>query len=44
MLAETLWKSLEYPYLLFPDISDKKALCLACQRDDEIEKGKVRPL
>jgi len=44
MLAETIWESLEEPYVRSPDISDKEALALAKQRDEEIEQGNVSPL
>jgi len=44
MLAETIWESLEEPYVRSPDISDKDALALAKQRDQEIEQGNVQPL
>jgi putative addiction module component (TIGR02574 family) len=43
ILAETIWESLEDPYLS-SDISDKEAIELAKQRDEEIEKGHVIPL
>jgi putative addiction module component (TIGR02574 family) len=43
ILAETIWESLEDPYLS-SDISDKEAIELAKQRDDEIEMGHVIPL
>ncbi|MGH8558572.1 MAG: addiction module protein [Methylococcales bacterium] len=44
ILAETIWESLEDPYIEFPDVSDHDAVCLASQRDDEIERGDVEPL
>jgi hypothetical protein len=44
ILAETIWKSLEDPYIVFSDSSDKEALCLARQRDNEIERGEVKVL
>lgn len=44
ILAETIWESLEDPYLLSSDISDEEAIILAKQRDDEIERGDVDPL
>jgi putative addiction module component (TIGR02574 family) len=43
-LAETIWESLEDPYILLSDISDDEAIVLAKQRDEEIEKGEVLPL
>ena len=39
-----LTESPEAPYILFSDSSDKEALCLACQRDQEIERGEVKAL
>ncbi len=44
ILAETIWESLEDPYLLSSDISDEEAITLAKQRDEEIERGDVAPL
>jgi hypothetical protein len=44
ILAETIWESLEDPYIVSPDISDEKSIILAKQRDDEIEKGEVAPV
>lgn len=44
ILAETIWESLEDPYLLSSDISDEDAITLAKQRDEEIERGDVSPL
>ncbi len=44
ILAETIWESLEEPYLFSTDISEKQAIKLAKQRDAEIEQGKVKPL
>lgn len=43
ILAETIWESLEDPYLS-SDISDKEAIEMAKQRDEEIEMGHVIPL
>ena len=43
-LAETIWESLEDPYISSSDLSDKEAIALAKQRDDEIERGEVMPL
>ena len=44
ILAQTMRQSLEDPYIVFSDSSDKEALCLACQRDKEIERGEVKAL
>ncbi len=44
ILAETIWESLEDPYVLSSDISDEEVIILAKQRDGEIEKGDVVPL
>lgn len=44
ILAETLWESLEDPYVLIPDISDRQAITLSQQRNKEIEKGHAIPL
>lgn len=44
MLAETIWESLEDPYLESSNLSDKEAIALSKQRDMEIEKDKVQPL
>jgi len=44
ILAETIWESLEDPYVLSSDISDEEAIILAKQRDGEIERGDVVPL
>lgn len=44
ILAETIWESLEDPYVLSSDISDEEAIALAKQRDKEIEMGDVTPL
>ena len=44
ILAETIWESLEDPYIASTDISDKEAVRLARRRDDEIESGDVKPL
>jgi hypothetical protein len=44
ILAETIWESLEDPYLLSADISDEDAVALAKQRDEEIERGDAVPL
>jgi putative addiction module component (TIGR02574 family) len=44
MLAQTIWESLESPYLASTDMSDDEAIALAKQRDSEIENGQVDPL
>ena len=43
-LAQTIWESLEAPYLVATDMSDDEAVFLAKQRDMEIENGVVEPL
>ena len=44
VLAETIWESLEDSYIASTDVSDKDAVRLARHRDDEIERGDVKPL
>ncbi len=44
ILAETIWESIEDPYLFSNDFSDIDAIALAKKRDLEIEKGNVIPL
>ena len=44
ILAETIWESLEAPFMFTSDISDEKALELAKRRDEEIRRGDVIPL
>lgn len=44
MLAQTIWESLETPYLAASDMSDDEAIALAKQRDAELENGEVEPL
>ena len=44
ILAETIWESLDDPYLLSSDMSDEEAIILAKQRNEEIECGEVIPL
>ncbi len=44
ILAEAIWESLEDPYRLFSDISDKEAIELSKKRDKEIEQGDAKPL
>lgn len=43
-LAQTIWESLETPYLAASEMSDDEAIALAKQRDAEIENGEVEPL
>ena len=44
ILAETMWESLEDPFVAPSDISDYDAIVLAKQRDKDIEQGKVAQL
>lgn len=44
MLAQTIWESLESPYIVATDMSDDDAIMLAKQRDSEIENGDIEPL
>lgn len=44
MLAQTLWESLEAPYLAATDMSEIEAIALSKQRDWEIESDMVEPL
>jgi len=44
LLAETIWESLEDPYVVASDMSDEEAVKLAIQRNDEIESGKETPI
>lgn len=44
ILAETIWESLEDPYVEVSNISDEEAIRMAIQRDDEIESGKATPI
>ena len=44
VLAEAIWESLEDPYFIPNDMSEKEALALAKQREKEIEQGKAVPL
>lgn len=44
ILAETIWESLEDPYVVSPGVSDEKSIKLAKQRDDEIESGRETPV
>ncbi|MBC8180367.1 addiction module protein [candidate division KSB1 bacterium] len=44
ILAETIWESLDDPYILSSEMSDEDAIILAKQRDGEIERGEVTPL
>jgi len=44
VLAETIWESLEDPFIVKTEISDREAIILAKRRDLEIEQGNVRAL
>lgn len=44
ILAETMWESLEDPYVIPSEMSDDAALALARTRDQEITQGHVEPL
>ncbi len=44
VLAQTIWESLESPYLVASELSDDEAIVLAKQRDREIENGEVESL
>ena len=44
VLAETIWESLEDPFVLSTDLSEEKAMALARRRDQELEHGEVVPL
>ena len=44
VLAQTIWESLESPYLVAPELSDDEAIVLAKQRDRELENCEVEPL
>jgi hypothetical protein len=44
ILAETIWESLEDPYLVSSDVTDEESISLAMKRDEEIESGAVIPL
>ena len=44
ILAETIWESLEDPYVFTTDISQQKAIELAKRRDEEIQRGDVKSL
>jgi hypothetical protein len=44
ILAETIWESLEDPYLESSDVTDEESISLAIKRDEEIENGTVTPL
>ncbi len=44
ILAETIWESLEDPFLLSCEVSEEEAIVLAKQRDNEIEQGEVMAL
>ena len=44
ILAETIWESLEDPYLVSSDVTDEESISLAMKRDEEPEPGTVEPL
>jgi hypothetical protein len=44
ILAETIWESLEDPYLVSSDVTDEESISLAMKRDEELETGTVAPL
>jgi len=44
MLAQTLWESLDAPYIVSAELSDDEATALAKRRDAEIESGEVESL
>jgi len=44
ILAETIWESLEDPYVVSSDLSDEDSIKLAIKRAEEIEKGTEEPL
>jgi len=44
LLAETIWESLEDPYVIPCEISDDEALALAKTRYQESNQGAVEPL
>ena len=44
ILAETIWESLEDPYIIPCEILDDEALALAKTRDQEMDQGVVEPL
>ncbi len=44
LLAETIWESLEDPYIVAIDMSDEEAVKLAIQRNNEMESGKETPI
>jgi hypothetical protein len=39
ILAETIWDSLEEPFLVSSDVTDEESISLAMKRDEEIENG-----
>jgi len=43
-LAETIWESLEDPYLVGQDSSDEESINLAMLRDKELDTGQAQPL
>jgi len=44
ILVEVIWESLEEPFTLKTNISDKEAIALAKKRNNEIDNGKVKVL
>ncbi|NTV66977.1 MAG: addiction module protein [Chlorobaculum sp.] len=44
ILAETIWESLEDPYLESSDVTDEESISLAIKRDEDIKNGTVTPL
>jgi hypothetical protein len=44
IFAETIWESLEDPYLVSSDVTDEESISLAMKRDEEPESGTVTPL
>ncbi|RLD53728.1 MAG: hypothetical protein DRJ05_15955 [Bacteroidetes bacterium] len=43
-LAQTIWESLDEPFVVASDISEKETIAMAKQRDAEIEQGHITPL
>jgi putative addiction module component (TIGR02574 family) len=44
ILAETIWESLEDPYLESSDVTDEASISLAMKRNEEIQSAAVTPL
>ncbi|EFI34143.1 conserved hypothetical protein [Desulfonatronospira thiodismutans ASO3-1] len=44
LLAEAIWESLEDPFVSGRELSDVESIHLAIRRDEEIERGEVKPL